>query len=153
MSDEFMRLRAIPGERSHVASPSKHCLIAATVACSSISSVVSPPSVSVKSPGSAFASRLAQLSELISGESYRSIPTSISLLIGFERRTVVMMKQKPLLQADRRRLGVLNLRQRQLAARRHHISPAGVPHKRRYASLHQNASKLLNPLRRRLPVR
>src|ERR1700676_4922989 len=47
--------------------------MAATVACSSVSKIVSPPSVSVKSAWSAFASRLSQLSPPISGDAYRSI--------------------------------------------------------------------------------
>src|SRR5208282_645655 len=47
----------------------------------------------------------------------------------------------------------LDLRQRQLPASRHHVSPARIPHKRRYAFVDQNAPKLLNSLRRRLPVR
>ena len=62
MPDKFMRLGT------------KRSRIAATLACSSVSNIVSPPSVSVKSACSALASRVAQLSQLISGESYRSIP-------------------------------------------------------------------------------
>ncbi len=62
MPDKFMRLGT------------KRSRIAATLACSSVSNIVSPLSVSVKSACGALASRVAQLSQLISGESYRSIP-------------------------------------------------------------------------------
>lgn len=81
MSDQFMRPCTVPRKSDdhnsvRVAGGKllKRSRIAATVACSSVSNIVSPPRVSVKSACSAVASRFAQLSQLISGESYRSIP-------------------------------------------------------------------------------
>jgi hypothetical protein len=75
MPDQFVRLRAMPREsdddnilRATGGKLPKLSSIAATVARSSVSNLVSPPNVSVKRACSAVASREAQLSQLISGD-------------------------------------------------------------------------------------